>query len=77
MESGYRWAMARRTTRGNTPPAPLPDSALELFRRWGREGGLKRKARLSPERRKAIAKKAVAARDQKRVGAKRQRKARP
>lgn len=40
----------------------IPDAVREQFRRYGREGGRRRAARLSPERRSAIARRAAATR---------------
>ncbi len=51
----------------------LPASALDFFREQGRKGGklggAARMAKLTPERRSEIAKKAVAAREAKRAAA--------
>jgi len=40
----------------------LPDEVRESFRRYGRAGGLARAARLSPEKRSEVARRAAAAR---------------
>jgi len=44
----------------------LPKALLKQFQEWGRQGGKKRRAKLSAERRKEIARKARAAREAKR-----------
>jgi hypothetical protein len=41
----------------------------KAFKEWGKQGGKKRAANLTPERRRAIAKKAIAARWKKQKGA--------
>ena len=41
----------------------LPDAVLARFREWGRQGGIARKNKLSPKRRKEIATIAVRARE--------------
>ncbi len=63
------WAMSRETHKrhgkrsGRTAGSePAMDKFLEMFRRWGRQGGKKRAERLSAEERSAMARKAVSAR---------------
>jgi len=48
----------------------IPEAVLERFREWGREGGIARKNKLTPKRRREIAIQAVRARERKRNGGK-------